>query len=137
MSEFKPLKKLDIKIKKTTVLIVDDDEVICETLKEYLTNVCNYAVDTALNGQQALEKVQSMHPSVVVLDIDMPVLNGVEVIERIKKIDSRIPVIILTAHPDFGGLKEAYDNGAGACEFLVKPVDLEHLKAIVGAVTSK
>lgn len=120
--------------KKFAILIVDDDIQICETFKEYLEIVCNYDVDIAFNGEEALKKIISKKLSAIILDIDLPTLNGVELLKRIRAINNRVPVIIITAYPDFPGVKQAFEDSA--CEFLIKPVEPDRIKSILDIITS-
>lgn len=120
--------------KKPLILIVDDDTIVSETIKEYLISICNYDAETASNGKEALEKLASKHPSVIMLDLDMPVLNGVELLQKIKEINASIPIVIITAYPDFKGAEQTLKNGA--CDFLIKPVEPERIKFILDTITA-
>lgn len=121
--------------KKYTVLIADDDIGVCKTLKEYLETVSDYEIDIALTGEDVLKKIMSKKITTIILDINMPTLNGVELIKKIKKINMHISLIVLTAYPNFPGLQEVlmYE----LCEFLVKPVEPERIKAILDISTSE
>lgn len=120
--------------KRPLILVVDDDTVVLENIKEYLTSVCNYDAEAASDGKEALEKIGYLHPSAIILDLDMPVLNGVELLKKIKEIDSSIPILIITAYPSFSGVEDILKNGA--CDFLIKPIDPQRIKFILDTVTS-
>ncbi len=81
-----------------TVLVVDDEKNIVQLAKLYLTSE-GYSVESAFNGVEALDKVKSHHPNLVVLDLMMPQMDGWEVCRRLRK-ESDIPIIILTARDD-------------------------------------
>ena len=110
--------------KKQTILIVDDDKMNLDVLEAFLTTANEkYALISAANGSQALDKINKYKPDLVLLDIMMPVMDGYEVCFSIKNNpDTRfIPVILITALND----KENKIRGieVGADDFLTKPVD--------------
>lgn len=106
------------------VLIVDDEEQIRELLREFLTGA-GYEVAVAANGEEALKVAQRERPDLILLDIRMPELDGVETCVRLKTNDKTrsIPIIIATAFGDT--LAEALD--AGADDFVSKPFQLEEI----------
>jgi CheY-like chemotaxis protein len=106
------------------VLIVDDEEQIRELLREFLTGA-GYEVVLAANGEEALEVARRERPHLILLDIRMPELDGVETCVRLKTDDTTrsIPIIIATAFGDT--LAEALD--AGADDFVSKPFQLEEI----------
>jgi CheY-like chemotaxis protein len=106
------------------ILIVDDEEHIRELLREFL-NGAGYEVAVAANGEEALEVAQRERPDLILLDIRMPELDGVETCMRLKTNDKTrsTPVIIATAFGDT--LAEALD--AGADDFVNKPFQLEEI----------
>lgn len=107
-------------MKPITVLIVDDDYLVIQDLK---TLVCwkelgFQIVATASNGKKALLLYQKYHPQVVMTDISMPVMNGLDLIEEIKKIDSQVQTLIISSYADFSYAKRAMENGVS--EYLLK-----------------
>ncbi len=108
----------------TRILLVEDEESIRETLKLNL-ELEGYEVVTAANGKQALDIFKSQYFNIVVLDIMLPVINGLDVCEQIRLTNTEIPIIFLTAkdtQPDIIlGLKK------GADDYLTKPFSLEEL----------
>lgn len=109
------------------ILVVDDEIITCEILMEYLNDGGFEDVDLAFNGQMALEKIAETAPDLVVLDIDMPVMDGFEVLEAIRSQPAHadLPVIVQTALDT----KEERVRilKAGATIHVVKPVDSELL----------
>jgi DNA-binding NtrC family response regulator len=85
--------------------------------------------DVALNGEQALEIVDNEVPDVMILDLRMPGIDGLEVLRRVKKAYPEVQVIILTGHGSDKDADEA--RRLGAFEYLQKPVDVEELVPIV------
>ncbi len=112
------------------VLIVEDDAGISDFVNTELKHE-GYATCTAFDGRQALELFEKEIPDLILLDIMIPQLSGLEVLRRIRKTSS-VPVIILTARG------ETYDkvNGlnAGADDYIAKPFEIEELLARMGAV---
>lgn len=106
------------------VLLVDDEEDFVSTLAERLA-LRGVNARTAFNGEQALRAVASDPPQIVVLDVMMPGMSGLEVLKRIKADFPAIPVILLTG---IGSAKEGMDGiRLGAFDYLMKPLQLEEL----------
>ena len=89
-------------------------------------------VGTAENGQVMLEKVAALRPDVVVVDISMPLLNGIEAVRQLKKAGSDARIIILTMHSDVGLATEAIE--AGASGYLLKQSAAEELTVAIREV---
>jgi len=106
------------------ILLVDDEQEFVTTLAERL-EIRNMNVSVAMDGETALRIVQKELPQVIVLDVLMPGLNGLDVLERIKSIDSKIQVILLSGH---GSTKDGITGlKLGAFDFLIKPIDIDEL----------
>ncbi|MFW6131005.1 MAG: sigma-54-dependent transcriptional regulator [Candidatus Aminicenantaceae bacterium] len=103
-----------------SVLIVDDDPLIRKTLNSHLSNK-KLDVILAEDGESALQEFERNKPELVILDIRLPDINGLEVLRRIKEKDSNTSVIIMTAYDDMKTTVEAIKQGA--FEYLVKPLD--------------
>ncbi|MCK4640790.1 MAG: response regulator [Candidatus Marinimicrobia bacterium] len=114
--------------KKKAVFIVDDDPNNLELLAVKLTQI-GYRVITVQSGKDALELINQEKPGLVLLDIMMPEMNGIETLKRIKAIDSDIPVVMVTAVWDNDEAKKTFE--IGAYEYITKPVDMEYLKRTV------
>jgi DNA-binding response OmpR family regulator len=112
------------------VLIVDDDPKVCETLDRYLSHA-GYLTASALDGAKALELAQTFAPDLVVLDLMLPRLSGLEVCRMLRD-SSAVPIIMLTAktteHDKLTGLS------LGADDYLTKPFSPRELVARVEAV---
>jgi DNA-binding NtrC family response regulator len=115
-------------MKEFKVLMVDDEEDFVKTLSERM-QMRDLDSDVALDGEQALQRVEDDIPDVMVLDLKMPGIDGLEVLRRVKKAYPQIPVIILTGH---GSEKdEAEARRLGAFDYLQKPVDIEKLVQVL------
>ena len=120
-------------VRPPTVLVVDDDEAVRMLFGRWLA-FQGYTVIAVANGAAALEAVRTQRPDVVLLDIAMPGLNGVEVCQRIKREEaSRLTPVILVSAVD--GVEDRIAGlAAGADDFLSKPPDVNELLTRVGAV---
>ena len=112
------------------ILIVDDDPDIRELLQVYLQSE-NYAVIAACDGQQALEHFITYHPDLVILDVMMPGLDGMEVCRRIRA-NSHVPVVFLTGRDD--EVDQLLGFGFGADDYVIKPFSPRTLVARVKAL---
>jgi len=116
------------------VMVVDDLEGIRIFLQNHLTSL-GYQVVQAGSGEEALEKVKATFPDVILLDINMPGLNGFDVLERLKVAGgtSIIPIIMMTALGSRRDREQAL--AAGADDFINKPFDLDELETKVRSLT--
>lgn len=113
---------------KRKILVVDDDKDTCHTLGEILSEE-GYQTFSALSGRSALNTLKKKKPDLVLLDIKMPKMDGIEVLQRIKKIDRDIVVVMITA---YGALDTAKDAmRLGAYDYVTKPFDLNLIKAVI------
>lgn len=112
------------------ILVVDDDPEIVSLLKRGLTYE-GYAVDTASDGAEALTKAHEKEPDLVILDVMMPGIDGIEVSKRLRQA-SDIPILMLTAKGTVADKIAGLDSGAD--DYLVKPFSLEELSARVRAL---
>jgi len=106
------------------ILVVDDEPQIRDLLKRFLS-LRGYNVRLATDGQQALTLVEQEVPQLIVLDVYMPGMNGVEVLRQLRRRQFNVGVILLTASQDDKLLQEALD--LGSVDIMGKPVDLERL----------
>ncbi|MCT5031986.1 SpoIIE family protein phosphatase [Pseudomonas aeruginosa] len=110
-----------------TLLIIDDDEVVRESLAAYLED-SNFKVLQALNGLQGLQIFESEQPDLVICDLRMPQIDGLELIRRIRQTASETPIIVLSGAGVMSDAVEALR--LGAADYLIKPLEdlavLEH-----------
>ncbi len=111
-------------MENNTILVVDDERSILDIMKMTL-EFEGYDVVLCSNGPEALERVQGLTPGAMLLDIKMPGMDGLEVLDRIRKMDTTLPVIILTGHGTIETAVEATKRGA--FDFLSKPPDREKI----------
>jgi two-component system response regulator MprA len=112
------------------LLVADDDPDIVSFVKRGLTYE-GYEVDTAADGQEAVDKARQHPPDLVILDVMMPGLDGIEVARRIRQ-SSKVPVLMLTARGTTADKVAGLDSGAD--DYLVKPFDFDELLARIRAL---
>jgi len=113
------------------VLVVDDDPQLREALTRAL-ELDNYRVSTASNGMKALEAVAQQRPDVMVLDVMMPYVGGLDVCRTLRSKKDKLPILVLTARDEVGDRVAGLD--AGADDYLTKPFALEELRARLRAL---
>jgi len=113
------------------ILIVDDDQSICLTLSLSLGEL-GYEIETAPTGEAAMAAIEKRNFGIVLLDLWMPGIDGMEVLRRMRDIAPEIRVIIMTAH---GGIESAVEAmKLGAVDFIQKPFTPPEIRELVGAV---
>ena len=111
---------------KINILIVDDEIDLCQNLSELLEEEEKYNVSIANNGKEGLIKIKEEIPDLVLLDIKMPEMNGIEILEKIKAIDKDTLVIMLTAYQTVDSAVKSMK--LGAYDYITKPFEFEKLK---------
>ena len=111
-----------------TILVVDDDKNFRLLLEAELT-LEGYEVVLAENGLAALKKIKEGAPDLVILDLKMPDLHGLEVLRTVREKNKELPIIICTAYEKMQDDYTIWSGGVAA--FLSKPLDLENLKDII------
>jgi len=107
------------------ILVVDDDKSICTLVRSILNLEKSYEVTTVISGEACLKYVREHIPDLVLMDIQMPGIDGIEALKRVKEFDSRIPVVMMTAH---GTIERAVRSmKLGAYDFISKPLDRDRL----------
>lgn len=104
------------------ILVVDDEESVCTVLKQMLESG-GYAADVAYDGKQALDKLKSDNFDLLIADINMPVMDGVELLKRTKEILPDLPVIFVTGFGKDKIIIEAMKQGLA--DFLQKPFRMD------------
>jgi DNA-binding response OmpR family regulator len=118
----------------TRILIVDDEHDLLDMLTAYFL-ASKYDVDTATNGVEALAAVSQQRPDVVLLDIHMPEMNGIDALREIMKVDQSIGVIMVTGNTQLSITVEAIRNGAFG--YIPKPFDFRYLDHLIAACLTR
>ncbi len=100
------------------VLLADDHEAMLHRVADLLAGECD-VIGTAIDGRQALDAAQNLKPDVLVLDISMPVMNGIETARRLKEVGVKTRIVFLTVNDDPDFAREALE--AGALGYVIKP----------------
>ncbi len=116
------------------VLVVDDDDDIRETLADRI-EAEGYEVDSAVDGLQALERLPIFDPDLVLLDLQMPRLDGLQTLARIRAEELDVAVVVISAYGTLEKVVEAMK--AGADDFIPKPFDADHLRVVVGRTVER
>lgn len=116
---------------KAHILLVDDDKRITETLRRALAYE-GYGVDVALRGDEALGKTIEHPPDLIILDLMLPGMNGLEVCRRLRAAGNQAPILMVTAKDAIADRVKGLDTGAD--DYLVKPIQLDELLAHVRAL---
>lgn len=116
----------------STVLVVEDDTNQRLLYEEELSDE-GYHVITAQDGRQALQRLQERAPDIIVLDINMPVMDGLDTLSRMMEINSSVPIIINTAYVSY---KESFTSWS-ADAYIVKSSDLSELKKTIRDLLSR
>ncbi|MDI6642283.1 MAG: response regulator, partial [Elusimicrobiota bacterium] len=111
-----------------TILIIDDDRDMCLALSDLLKEE-GYNTLTVHNGKDGLKFTEEQQPDLVLLDYKLPDIDGMKVLEEIKKIDKNLPVIMLTAYGEIKSAVQAMKSGA--FDYITKPFENEAISLIV------
>ncbi|HBZ00938.1 MAG TPA: two-component system response regulator, partial [candidate division Zixibacteria bacterium] len=127
----------DISNSLVNILVIDDDPKVSWILSEGLGT--GYSIDTARDGKEGLNKISKTpvgkRPELVLLDIQMPGMNGIDVLEKIRGIDESVDVIMLSGHGDTKNIVESVRRGAA--EFINKPFDVREVEIHIRSVMEK
>ncbi|MGC9220462.1 MAG: response regulator transcription factor [Solirubrobacteraceae bacterium] len=112
-------------------LVIEDDDAVCQAVRRSLL-LSGYEVITAADGEQGLLALAETIPDVVVLDLGLPKLDGIEVCRRLRAIGDHTPVLMLTARDAVEDRVAGLE--AGADDYLIKPYDVRELRARLAAI---
>ena len=114
--------------KEGRILVVDDDKELADTLVEYLTKL-GYQATPAYGGKEALITFEQGGFRVIITDLKMPEMDGMKLLEEVRRLDSKATVIIVTGYGSIESAVEAIK--CGAYDFITKPFEMEVMRAIV------
>jgi two-component system response regulator YesN len=120
-----------------SILIVDDEAIELETIEHYVPwdKIGITVAGTARNGKEALGKLAELKPDIILTDVRMPIMDGLEFGRRAKQIDKNVKIIYLSGHNEFQYIKAALNIEATG--YLLKPIDMEELLALLEKVKKK
>ena len=112
------------------ILIVDDEEIVHESIEDALEDEADYTFIRAYNGAEGLELHNEHHPSLIILDLRMPKMTGLQFLENLQiKPEDPFSVIVLTGHGNAEDMEKCYDLGIRT--FLRKPFNIKELRSLV------
>lgn len=111
-----------------TIFIVDDDPEICNALS-WLYESVEYKVKTYNNAQQFLEQYNSSTPGCIIIDVRMPIMSGLELLEHLKALKNQLPIVVITGYGDISMAVRAMK--LGAVDFILKPINNQCLLEVV------
>jgi len=120
--------------KPIDILVVDDEEVMRNLLRDVLTDT-GYKVETATRGEEAVEKIKQAQFSIIITDLKMPGMSGVEVLRKVKAVNSNTCVIMITAYPSIESVTEAMHEGA--YDYIVKPFNIGEINLVLRRATER
>lgn len=110
------------------IVVIDDEQNVCDLLEKLFTQK-GYKVKTSVSAGYGLDLVEQENPDCILLDIKMPEMDGIEVLSRIKKINDKAGVIIITG---YGNIENAIESmKLGAFDYITKPFDLDFIVTLV------
>lgn len=107
--------------RRYSILVVEDDPILRRLLAHGLESE-GYLVNLAANGQEALDRTQQALPSLVLMDVGMPVMDGFTACRQLRQLYPSLPVLMLTGYDDVNSINTAFDTGA--TDFITKPINL-------------
>jgi DNA-binding NtrC family response regulator len=114
--------------KEAKILVVDDDKRLADNMVEYLTKF-GYQAVAAYGGREALAKFEQGDFQLVITDLKMPEMDGMELFDAVNKLDSRVMVMVITGYGTIGSAVDAIKRGA--YDYIPKPFKMEELEVIV------
>ncbi len=109
------------------ILIIDDEKELVDVLKKYLV-LKGYSVTTSYNGKEGIEESKKDGCSIIIVDIKLPDINGVEVIKTIEKIDNKVRFLIITGYAITGETSDLIETSKRVHGYIFKPFKPEHLE---------
>jgi two-component system, OmpR family, response regulator len=107
------------------ILLLEDEYSLRVSIEEFLTDI-GYKVDGFSDGEEAFNAVYDKAYDLLLLDINVPTMNGLELLKKLRQDSQNVPAIFLTSMTDIGAVKEAYERGC--CDYVRKPFDLLELE---------
>jgi len=117
------------------ILVVDDSMIMRRNIKKHLTSLGHNIIGEAQNGEEAILFCQENNPDLITMDISMSGISGIEVVQKIKELNSDFSIIMITAYGKNNLVKESLKSGAKG--YILKPVSEENLYESIGKIYPK
>lgn len=120
-----------------SIFLVDDEELELEMMRDFIRweDLGIYVAGVGINGKDAQEKIHAIQPDIVLTDVQMPLMNGLELANWVSKQYEGTQIVFLTGHDEFSYVKSALH--VGAVGYLLKPLDLEEIAEVMGRVKQR
>ncbi|GJM77724.1 hypothetical protein HMSSN139_02200 [Paenibacillus sp. HMSSN-139] len=120
-----------------SIFLVDDEELELEMMRDFIRweDMGIYVAGVGINGKDAQEKIHAIQPDIVLTDVQMPLMNGLELANWVSKQYEGTQIVFLTGHDEFSYVKSALH--VGAVGYLLKPLDLEEIAEVMGRVKQR
>jgi DNA-binding NtrC family response regulator len=132
LSQWNPLPGEDVA--DFNILVIDDDRDVCDYLEDFLTHE-GYRVRSLIDPTKAIEEIKSESYNLIVLDLMMPRLGGIDLLEQIRKLDDDIAVVILTGYPSFETAAASIQHEVSA--YIKKPFSSDDLREVIQRIAKK
>jgi len=119
---------------KCDILVADDHKGVRRLLFEVLSKE-GYVVELAASGKEAVEEVQKNNPRVVLMDIRMPGLDGLETLKKIRRRGNSVEIVLMTAYEAMDIIREA--KKLGVSHFITKPFDIDEIRCLVRTILAE
>lgn len=120
-----------------SIFLVDDEELELEMMRDFIRweDMGIYVAGVGINGKDAQEKIHAIQPDIVLTDVQMPLMDGLELAKWVSEYYDWMQIVFLTGHDEFNYVKSALH--VGAVGYLLKPLDLEEITGVMGRVKQK
>ncbi|MEJ5286484.1 MAG: Glycine cleavage system H protein [Candidatus Kapaibacterium sp.] len=119
---------------KIKILVIDDEQIVLDSIKRLLKKDENYIIETALSAMEGLAKVDEFKPNVILTDLMMPEIDGLELLKKVKEKDEKIFVIMITGYATINTALQAMQ--LGAFDYIAKPFTREELRRVIERAAS-
>lgn len=117
------------------ILLVDDEQIICDSIKSKINRIHHEAIDqveVAYNPKEAIKKAQRMKPDIMIVDMKMPMMTGIELIQELRQKGVESRFMILSGHDEYEYIRKAFK--LGAYDYLLKPISIIDLKERLNSI---
>ena len=111
------------------ILIVDDEKEICDALEDFITELDVERIDKAYDGNEAFNLIKAINYDLVICDINLPFLSGIELVEKAKSLETSPKIILISGREDL--IRSIHAIDLGILDFLVKPIDTKKLSDLI------
>ncbi|MFN3781909.1 MAG: response regulator, partial [Candidatus Kapaibacteriota bacterium] len=119
---------------KVKILVIDDEQIILDSIKRILKKEEAYEVETSLSAQEALQKLPIFLPNIILTDLMMPEIDGLELLKKVKEINDKIFVIMITGYATINTALQAMQ--LGAFDYIAKPFTRDELRKVIERAAS-